>query len=228
MSADERELHLAWQRHVGTGPDADRWFDEVAGMHRAADRRYHDLRHVRWVVRHACDLARTHSLPDPDIDRLVAAACFHDAVYDARRHDNEARSAGLAARALAELGWRAASIDQVATMILATAAHTSDVATTDETTAVLLAADLGVLATEPARYDDYVRAVRREYAHLDDDAWRSGRAAFARSMLDRAAIFPPALGLDTWERRARANLTAELAAVGVVSGGAGEDGAHEP
>jgi predicted metal-dependent HD superfamily phosphohydrolase len=228
MSADERELHLAWQHHVGTGPAADRWFDEVAGMHRATGRHYHDLRHVRWVVRHALHLARDHSLPGPTVDRLIAAACFHDAVYDARSHENEAASAALAERALAEMGWQRAAIDHVVTMIAATATHATDDATTDAATAVLLAADLGVLAAEPARYDDYVRAVRREYAHLDDDAWRSGRVAFVRSMLDRTAIYPATLGLDTWERRARANLTAELAAVGSVSGGAGEADAHEP
>lgn len=228
MSADERELHLAWQHHVGSGPVADRWFDEVTGMHRATGRHYHDLRHVRWVVRHALDLARDHSLPEATVDRLVAAACFHDAVYDARGTDNEATSAALAERALTELGWQRAAVDQVATMILATATHASDGTTTDVATSVLLAADLGVLAAEPARYDDYVRAVRREYAHLDDDAWRSGRAAFVRSMLGRTSIYPPTLGLDAWERHARANLTAELAAVGQVSGGAVEDGAREP
>jgi predicted metal-dependent HD superfamily phosphohydrolase len=228
MSAEERELHLAWQQHVGVGPTADRWFDEVVGMHRATGRHYHDLRHVRWVVRHARDLARDRSLPTDAIDRLVAAGFFHDAVYDARRNDNEARSAALAERALAELGWQVDVIVQVSAMILATATHVTDGPGAEETTSVLLAADLGVLSAEPSRYGDYVRAVRREYAHLDDDTWTSGRAAFVRSMLDREAIYPPSLGLDAWERRARANLTAELAAVGAISGGAGEDGAHEP
>jgi predicted metal-dependent HD superfamily phosphohydrolase len=228
MSADERELHLAWQQHVGAGPDADRWFDQIAGMLRAPGRHYHDLRHVRWVVRHARDLARDRSLPTAEVDQLVAAACFHDAVYDARRDDNETNSAALAERALTELGWQSAAIDRVSTMILATAMHATDGSDPDEPTSVLLAADLGVLSAEPARYGDYVRAVRREYAHLDEDTWNTGRAAFVRSMLDRAAIYPPSLRLDTWERRARANLTAELAAVGAISGGAGENDAHEP
>ena len=78
---------------------------------------------------------------------------------------------------------------------------------------VLIAADLAVLAAEPAAYGDYVRNVRREYGHLDDTEWRVGRTAFTEAMLERSHIFPPALGLDRWERRARANLTAELAAL---------------
>ena len=81
----------------------------------------------------------------------------------------------------------------------------------DRDTAVLLAADLAVLAAEPSRYADYATAVRREYAHVDDDAWRSGRARVLRTLLDRPRLFAPELGLDEWERRARANVTSELA-----------------
>jgi predicted metal-dependent HD superfamily phosphohydrolase len=233
MSADERELHTAWQRHVGTGATADAWFDSVVNRHRAPGRHYHDLRHVRWVVQHVRELAPSTAPPrtDDDVDRLVAAACFHDVVYDATHHDNEARSADLARRALDELGWTADAVEHVAAMIEATAGHTSDAddpAHDDLTTAVLLAADLGVLATEPNRYDDYVRNVRREYAHLDDDAWRVGRAAFVDAMLARDHIFPTVLGLDQWERRARANLTAERAAASTVSAVRDAGGEPEP
>ena len=96
---------------------------------------------------------------------------------------------------------------------MATATH--DLAGVDRDTAVLLAADLAVLAAEPSRYADYATAVRREYAHVDDDAWRAGRGAVLRTLLDGArSSSPPELGLDEWERRARANLTSELASIG--------------
>jgi predicted metal-dependent HD superfamily phosphohydrolase len=97
-------------------------------------------------------------------------------------------------------------------MIVATE-HTADEAIADTDTAVLLAADLAVLAAEPAAYSDSVRKIRREYAHLDDEQWRSGRRAVIEGFLGRPSIFPPELDLDAWERRARANLTAELAAL---------------
>ena len=74
--------------------------------------------------------------------------------------------------------------DHVAELVLATASH--DPPGADRDTAVLLAADLGVLAAEPARYADYANAVRREYSHVDDDGWRSGRGAVLRGPL-RAA-----------------------------------------
>lgn len=230
MSADEREVRTAWQRHVGTGSVADGWFDSIVARHRSPGRHYHDLRHVRWVVHHARELAATTTparSPD-EVDRLVAAACFHDAIYDAERSDNEERSAALARRALGEVGWHPDAIDHVAVMIEATAGHTGDDDVTDLATAVLLAADLGVLAAEANRYGDYVRNVRREYRHLDDDAWRAGRLAFIDAMLARPRIFPRLVDLDHWERRARANLTAERAAWSGVSGERDAGDGHEP
>ena len=81
----------------------------------------------------------------------------------------------------------------------------------DADTCALLAADLAVLAAPPARYDDYVRMIRREYTHVSDDDWRVGRGAVLRNFLERDHLFAPTLGLDEWEQRARANITAELA-----------------
>jgi predicted metal-dependent HD superfamily phosphohydrolase len=212
--SDERELDLAWQRHVGTSAAADAWFDTVIGYHRAPTRHYHGVRHIRWVVHHGRELAESTVPPleAGDLDAVVAAAFFHDAVYDTSRSDNESASARLAARALGEIGWDRPAIEHVASMIEATANHRVE-RLDDAATSVLVAADLAVLAAEPAPYVDYTRAVRREYAHLDDEAWRSGRSAFIRTTLDSAHIFPSALGLDVWERRARANLSAELAAL---------------
>lgn len=224
MSSDERDLALVWRQFVGASATAQAWFDRIVALHRDPSRHYHDLRHVVWVVRHVRSLGDEVGLDETSTGALVVAACFHDAVYDSTRTDNEARSALLARRALTELGWDDDVIDRVAAMVEATATHEPG----DAVTAVLIAADLAVLAAEPTRYGDYVRNVRREYGHLDEAAWTAGRSDFLRGMLARASIFPPALPLDTWERRARANLTAELAAFPDVSDGRDEGDALEP
>lgn len=207
MSAVELELRVAWQRHVGTSPGAAEWLESVLAFHREPTRHYHDAGHVAWVVRHVLTLAERVTVDD--LDATVAAAFFHDAVYDPQRSDNEATSARVAERALGEIGWSEARCGRVAEMVLATAHH--DITGADTDTRVLLAADLGVLAAEPSRYGEYATAVRREYAHVDDAAWRAGRSQVLRSLLARPALFTPELGLDDWEARARANLTAELA-----------------
>lgn len=207
MPDDDLELRVAWQRHLGRDQASAEWFTKIVSMYRQPGRHYHGTRHVRWVVRHVTALEASAR----DVDATVAAAFFHDAVYDAKRSDNEATSAALAELALTELGWQETRRRHVAAMIEATAAH--DVEVTDPDTQVLLAADLAVLGAEPARYSDYVRAVRREYAHVGDDDWRVGRSAVLVSFLDRDHLFAPSLGLQDWEQRGRANITAELAAL---------------
>lgn len=208
------ELRVAWERYVGDIPVAIGWFDSVVARHRAPERHYHGVRHVHWVVRHVLELAER--LPVGDLGAVVAAAFFHDVVYDPTASDNEAASARLAAAALTEMGWDPGRIQAVTDMIVATTDHDVDAADLD--TQLLLAADLGVLAAEPTRYLDYVRAVRREYAHVSEADWRHGRAAVLRKLIGRTHLFAPAIHLTDWEQRARANIAAELATLNEPTG----------
>ena len=205
MTNDDLELRVAWQRHLGGSLPATRWLDSVLGHHRSAGRHYHDNRHIKWVVRHVTALA-SHT---DDLGAVVAAAFFHDVIYEVTRSDNESASGRLADRALTELDWQPDRRGHVVTMIEATATH--DVDRADADTQVLLAADLAVLATEPAKYADYVRSVRREYAHVNDADWQLGRSAVLRGLLERPHLYAPTLELHGWDDRARANMTAELA-----------------
>ena len=197
------ELQAAWRRHVGddTGP-----LEGLVARHREPHRRYHGVDHVVWVVRHVAELLDEERVADPGA--VVAAAFYHDAVYDPTAADNEASSARLARRDLAELGWEAARIDRVATMIEGTATHTR---APDVDTAVLFDADLAVLAADPAGYRDYVNGLRQEYRHLDDDQWRSGRTTVLGDVTARTSIYATTGGRRRWEHRARATLAAELA-----------------
>ena len=72
-------------------------------------------------------------------------------------------------------------------MIEATAHHGLDAPSGD--TAILLDADLAILAADPAAYSDYVSGVRAEYRHLDDDEWRAGRASVLQGFIDRTSIY---------------------------------------
>lgn len=212
MPADDLEVRVAWERHVAREHHlAEEWLEQVLRRHREGQRHYHGIRHIAWMLRHLDDLAAAGHVTD--LGAAVAATCFHDVVHEptAVPPHNEEASAQLARVALTEIGWAAERVDTVAEMILATADH--DVASASGDTRAVLAADLAVLATDPTRYGDYVRAIRKEYGHLDEAAWRAGRAAVLRALLDREHLFAPDLGLDAWEHRARANMTAELAAL---------------
>lgn len=157
-----------------------------------------------------------------DAIAVATAAFFHDAIYDATRDDNEERSAVLAEHQLASIGWERARIGVVASLVRETATHVSDGAAgppaevpapSDTERHVLLDADLAVLGSDPAAYAAYATGVRVEYGHLTDDVWRNGRASVLRRLLDRPSLYGTAPAREWWEARARANLTAELAAL---------------
>lgn len=212
MSDGVLELRVAWEQSVGRGAGATEAFTTVLSHYREPHRHYHTDRHLRWVVRHVTELAADQRVDD--LGSVVVAAFYHDVVYDPRASDNEAASARVARTALQALGWHDDRIDRVADLITGTATH--DVGAAERggaDAAVLYAADLSVLAATPTKYEDYVRNVRREYAHVDDAHWVDGRRAVLRTFLDRPAIYAPRLRLDTWERRARGNITAELQAM---------------
>lgn len=176
-------------------------------------RHYHNVEHLIAVLSTVDELA---SYADsPDLVRL--AAWYHDAVYDPRRTDNEARSADLAEAELGLAGLPPDTVARVAALVALTAGH--EAPADDGNAAVLCDADLAVLARPGPDYDRYAAVVRREYGHLDDAAWRLGRAAVLQGLAGRPQLFrtTPA---RFWEPAARANLSRELAALGAPSGGA--------
>jgi predicted metal-dependent HD superfamily phosphohydrolase len=204
----EVELRALWRRDAGAAPAADRVLDALLARYREAHRRYHGLAHVLRVLRTVDELVA--AVPPADPTAIRFAAWYHDAVYDPRARDghNEAASAALAERDLATLGEPAERVDAVARLVLVTATH----APAGDDEAVLCDADLAVLTADPATYTAYATGVRVEYGHLDDAAWRAGRAAVLRALLDRDPLFHTA-PMRPRTAAARANMAAELAAL---------------
>ena len=77
---------------------------------------------------------------------------------------------------------------------------------------MLIDADLYILGASPDDYAAYVAAVRAEYAHVTDDAWRAGRPAVLNHFLQRPQIYlGDWRGRDEREARAQENIAAEIA-----------------
>lgn len=211
---------------VPEGADLTGWLRERWPLAGAGDLReellgawdrpgYHDLRHLAEV------LARIEELAAAGLgfarEPVLLAAWFHDAVYDGER-DAEERSAAWAERSLPSyVGETGAA--EVARLVRMTETH--DPAPEDLDGCVLSDADLAVLAAPPDRYAAYVTGVREEYAHLDEETFRRGRAQVLASFAERPALFRTDHARDRWEAAARANLAAELAALGGVGSAAG-------
>lgn len=208
-AALERELTARWVADLGRKGQAEAALRSLLARHAEPHRRYHTAVHVAHVLRAVAVLGEAADLEAAGARAVRLAAWYHDAVYDPRAGAgaNEEASAVLAERALAELGEPATTVAEVARLVRLTAGHAP--AADDLAGAVLVDADLGVLAAGPAAYQAYVNGVRTEYDHVADEAWRTGRAAVLQGFLDRARLFHLAVDPDR-ERRARANLAAEL------------------
>ncbi|MFG2307504.1 hypothetical protein ACGFS9_02260 [Streptomyces sp. NPDC048566] len=196
----------------GPGPEPDPLPYAANLLDRWAEpqRRYHTTDHLLAVLdRIDVLVAHGERVADPAAVRL--AAWFHDAVYLPDRSENEERSARLAERALAELGVGAERTAEVARLVRLTVTH--DPAAGDADGAVLCDADLAVLASPPAAYAAYAAAVREEYGFVPDGAFRAGRAAVLRQLLDLPRLFRTSYGERVWNGPARRNLGDELAAL---------------
>lgn len=202
---------------AGSGLTSTGAGEQLLARWREPHRHYHTVAHLTAVL----DVVDEHAdlAGRPDVVRL--AAWFHDAVYDPRAAGdaNERDSAALAESVLAGLGVPAPTAAEVRRLVLLTAGHT--VAPGDPDGALLCDADLAVLAAPPADYDRYAAAIRREYAHVPEPAFRAGRAAVLTGLLALPALFrlPPLAA--RWEEPARDNVRRELAALSEGSTDAG-------
>ncbi|MFD6189344.1 hypothetical protein [Streptomyces sp. NPDC060275] len=189
---------------AGSGPDPAPYADNLLARWREPQRRYHTLAHLTAVLDHV-DVLAEHA---DDVDAVRLAAWFHDAVYQPDRSENEERSARLAERALPEAGVPAEKTAEVARLVRLTVTHAP--ADDDRDGQVLCDADLAILASPPSAYAAYTAAVREEYHFVPNEAFREGRAAILRQLLDLPSLFHTPYGRREWEATARHNLTGEL------------------
>ena len=151
---------------------------------------------------------------------LILAAWFHDAVYEGAPGEDERRSEQLAIASLEPLVTAGLlsgdELQMVRLLVRATATHelpeSANLPAGYEPADIqfFLDADMAILAADSARYRRYLRGVRSEYSHFDDEAFRAGRTTFLRSILGRERIFLSEQALKLWEEPAQANLRAEL------------------
>jgi predicted metal-dependent HD superfamily phosphohydrolase len=169
-------LHHNWvgllQRYRVATPDVGPPFELLVAAYSAPDRHYHNLEHLDEMFQVAARLVDPAADPGP----LQLAIWFHDAVYDPRAGDNEARSADLAIALLRPIGVSASVLEQV-TRLIGTTAHLADLRPPEDRDAMtLLDADLEVLGAPEDRYRQYASAIRHEYAWVPDAEYRPARA----------------------------------------------------
>lgn len=172
-------------------------------------RHYHSWTHIEALLRLFDEVKR--ELADPVA--VQAAIYYHDAVYDPTAADNEMRSAALLRREGAGI-LPDASLKAAARLIEATARHRLpedlDPAALEDAR-LFLDMDLSILAAPWPAFCAYETAIRQEYAHVGEAAFRSGRRSLLEAFLRRDRLFLSHRFAPRWEAPARANLRRSLA-----------------
>ena len=198
--------HARW-RHtwslVGGAPPAG-LIEALLAAYGEPQRAYHGVTHLRECFGHLDGCSVT---PD-DSASLELALWFHDAIYDPKAGDSEARSAAWARAALD--GQAPDTLDRIERHILVTR---HDAAPTDADQELLLDVDLSILGAAPVRFDQYESQIRREYAWVPDEAYRAARARILAGFCDRPSLYHTAHFRRLLEPRARENLRRSLAAL---------------
>lgn len=195
----QRSWGGAWQA-LGAAPPAG-LYEQLLAAYREPQRHYHTLQHLEECFTLALPLLPQMHKPG----ELLLALWFHDAVYEVRAHDNEARSADWADRAMLEAGLDGDSRTRVRELVMATC-HDALPASNDA--AILTDIDLAILAAPPGRFAEYESQIRAEYAWVPDEVFGIKRREVLLGFLRREQLYlTPALRARC-EAAARRNLEA--------------------
>ena len=187
---------------LGLG-DQDQTYAALAAAYGARGRHYHNQDHIAACLA----LLEEHAGLAAHPAEVELALWFHDAVYSTRASDSEAKSADWAAEFLAEAGAEAAVADRVATHVRATR---HDAAPPPGDSALVVDIDLSILGREPAVFDAFDQAIRKEYAWVPGFLYRQKRRQLLEHLLERPQLYATPALRDRFEAPARANLQRAL------------------
>ncbi len=180
-------------------------FDNLVAMYSQSHRYYHNLEHIAEVLKVAGRLRKFAENPNA----VLLAVWYHDAIYDPKQRDNEAKSADFARNVLEPLAVPTPTIASVTDLILATAHGTPHEWNADMR--VMLDADLAILGSGETRYLRYAADIRCEYMWVPDADYATARVAILDGFLARQRIFHNDVVFLEGEASARRNMLAERA-----------------
>lgn len=198
MSAIEQSWSRTWSGLKLDG-NGEAVLQQLLAAWSEPHRKYHTLQHlseclaalasVRAEVQHAAE--------------IEFALWFHDAIYDVKRSDNEARSAAWASATLEKAGASAASTRLVHDLVMVTT-HDALPQTLDEQ--ILVDVDLSILGADEQRFAEFESQVRQEYSFVPGFLFRMKRKSILRTFLDRENIYSTPHFRERLEEAARRNL----------------------
>lgn len=178
-------------------------FDELIARYSEPHRKYHTVRHLDECFE---KLAEIRPLAEHPAE-VEVALWFHDAIYEKRSDQNEAKSAELAEATVLNAGGPADSAKRISDLIMATR-HAA--VPQDNDAKVLVDVDLSILGESPERFDEYEGQVREEYSWVPEFLFKRERRKILEEFLARPVIFNTNPFRERYEAQARVNLERSL------------------
>jgi len=177
--------------------EADDCFAWLASQYEQPNRFYHTLDHL-----YSCFIEFDfvlHLANDPEL--LAYALFFHDVAT------SEEESAAHAVSCFLRLFRTDPSItgtgSHITTLVLATR-HIEQQTSFDAK--LICDIDLAALGAKPDVFDCLYGLIRKEYSHLSDKQFATGRKQFLKGLLNKEQIFQTEYFRDKYEAQARANI----------------------
>ena len=178
-------------------------WSEIVTAYQQPQRFYHNLNHILDLV----TLAKHYQGDIDDFDSLLFSLFYHDITYQVKQNNNEIESAKLAANRLSLLNYPEDKISKCYRQIIATQDHRLS---QESDTNYLLDLDLSILGGERSKYREYSQNIRQEYGMYSEEVYNQGRSEFLERLLNRYFLYKTKLFRDSYEQRARENLSWEL------------------
>jgi predicted metal-dependent HD superfamily phosphohydrolase len=203
-----------WRRLGAPAPELGRSGCDVIAAYEGAGRFYHTRQHLEDVLQKidwaktaleaAGDLADIPAQERPLLfDTVEMALWYHDAVYDARGHDNEMKSRCVFLADAEKNGLPGHIQRDVARLIDVTAKH-GNARRLDER--ILCDCDLAILGAPTEQFDAYDSGIRKEYAHVPAREYEKARRRVLRGFLRQGNVFKTKAFQQEFGARARWNL----------------------
>ena len=202
-SLDPDRWESLWRR-LFTAGDPTPVYRQLQALYAEPARYYHNASHIVDCLREFDSPLVTAADPGA----LELALWFHDAIYDPKANDNEARSSALARACIADAGGAIDLSERVRGLILATKAHDPGCSADAPW---MIDIDLSIFGRSEAEFDAYDSAIRAEYSWVGEPVFRERRAQILEEFLARPRIFTTAPFRTKYETTARANLRRSIA-----------------
>jgi predicted metal-dependent HD superfamily phosphohydrolase len=205
-------LHVSWHRTwlaLQARGDGVSLMKRLIAAYEEPHRKYHGVQHLAECIA----LFAKHRDLAGDPGEVEMALWFHDAIYDLKGGDNEARSAQWAERELAGAGVDTKHLQAISAHVLATR---HDAVAQDRDQKLMVDIDLAILGSDTQRFAEYEAQVAAEYSWVPEAIFRSKRCAILHAFLQRTTIYQTQPLRELFERRARENLSASIARLTAV------------